>query len=123
MLGTGVAPCCLDVGERHGAYIELVTATGDFGGECGQFSENISRRHRSLTASGSRSARSQPGPRDNESAWAGGYCRRSKAFHVLFDRRDRVYRCQVLALAVLTELRPAGPVGPTQLVPDVADLA
>src|SRR5882757_5309587 len=53
---------------------------------------------------------------------AGGLPRRQPAFNVVFDRRDRVDRREVPPLAVLAQLRPAGAVGPAQLIPDLAHL-
>lgn len=41
--------------------------------------------------------------------------------HVVLDHRYRVNRSEVLALFVLSELRPPGAVGPAQLVPYLAD--
>ena len=51
-----------------------------------------------------------------------GQCQRLDDLPRSFDRGDRVDRREVLALAVLPELRPTGAVGAAQLVPDLAHL-
>ncbi|HEV7581904.1 MAG TPA: hypothetical protein VGO77_16100 [Mycobacterium sp.] len=46
----GVVPRGFDVGERHGAGNEFETSTADFGGDGGQFGQDVAGRDRALPA-------------------------------------------------------------------------